>query len=272
VATNAVTLLIGATTFANFLLTSQFAQVDGAFGFGYSATAAGLLMLPSSVTTFLAGPLVNRIGRLIGMRNVLVLGALGAGFGTAIPAVLDDRPWHFVLSGALLGLGAGLVLAASANLVVDLVPEDEVGVATGLNTVFRTVGAAVGSVVLASVLQASIPAVGGDPTEGGYQAAYLVAGCSGLLAGLLALGVPRGRAGRTLGSGSLRLRSAVPAMGGSATVPGPGERALGLDLQELHLYETNAPPDERRRFGSPARGNPPGHPLVGHREPPGRSP
>lgn len=193
VATNAVTLLTGGAAFANFLLTSQFAQAEGDYGFGYSATAAGMLMLSSSVTTFFAGPLVNRVGPVLGMRNVLAGGALCAGVGTAFPALAYTQPWHFVLSGALMGLGAGLVLAASANLVVHLVSEEEVGVATGLNTVFRTIGAALASVVLASVLAASVGPEGGQPTVDGFRAAYLVGGCAGALGCLIAFAVPSRR-------------------------------------------------------------------------------
>ncbi|MCW2622087.1 MAG: hypothetical protein JWL64_1689, partial [Frankiales bacterium] len=58
-------------------------------------------------------------------------------------------------------------------------------------------GAALASVVLASVLAASVAAEGGLPTENGFRAAYLVGGCAGALGCLIAFAVPhrRSRAG-----------------------------------------------------------------------------
>jgi hydroxyethylthiazole kinase-like sugar kinase family protein len=50
--------------------------------------------------------------------------------------------WEVVASGALLGAGIAATLAAMANLILDAVRQADVGFATGINTVMRTVGGA----------------------------------------------------------------------------------------------------------------------------------
>ena len=43
------------------------------------------------------------------------------------------------------GLGIGLAFASLANLIVQAVPQEQTGVATGMNTVMRTLGGALGA-------------------------------------------------------------------------------------------------------------------------------
>ena len=81
-----------------------------------------------------------------------------------------------------MSIGIGLAFAAMPNLIVEAVPPEETGQATGVNTLVRSVGASLGSQVTAAVLAAS--AVGaGLPTDSGYTEAFLVGSGVALLAG-----------------------------------------------------------------------------------------
>jgi MFS family permease len=180
--------------FGSFLLVPQFAQTPERFGYGFgmSVTEAGLVMLPSALTMLIAGPLGGRLGTRIGFRSVLMLGTAlcAASFGTL--AFAHEQVWEFILSGVLMGFGISFAFASMANLIVASVDPKEVGIATGLNTVTRTVGGAFGSALVAALLTAeTIPGTPGVPTEGAYTEAFAISTAGALLALAAALAIPR---------------------------------------------------------------------------------
>ncbi len=63
--TNIATLISGFALFSCFVLVPAFVVTDTAngYGFGASATAAGLYLLPSSIAMLVAGPLAGAVGR-----------------------------------------------------------------------------------------------------------------------------------------------------------------------------------------------------------------
>ena len=82
-----------------------------------------------------------------------------------------------------------------ANLIVGAVPQSEVGIATGINTVMRTVGGSFGAAIATAILAGSTGA-GGLPTESAYTAAFALSAVAGLAAVGSALLVPRPSAKR----------------------------------------------------------------------------
>jgi MFS family permease len=92
--------------------------------------------------------------------------------------VAHDARWEFYVAMLLLGSGIGLAFAAMANLIIENVGPGETGVATGMNTVTRTVGGSFGGAAVASVLGGGALATVHD-----YVAAF------GLCAAALAAGV-----------------------------------------------------------------------------------
>ena len=67
-------------------------------------------------------------------------------------AAAHDDPLPVLLASALLGLGVGAAFAAMAGLIADNVDPHEMGVAAGMNTVVRMIGAVVGGCYAASRL------------------------------------------------------------------------------------------------------------------------
>ena len=193
-ATNATALLVGLAMFSSFLLIPQFAQTppSAGYGFGSSATEAGLLLVPSALSQLVAGPIAGRIGPRVGFRRVLSAGCLLSVVAFVLLAVLHEHPWHFVVSGVFLGAGIAFAFAAMANLVVAATPQSQVGVATGINTVMRTVGGAFGTALSTAILAISTVVGTGLPTEGAYTAAFLLSAVGALMAAGTALLVPRG--------------------------------------------------------------------------------
>jgi EmrB/QacA subfamily drug resistance transporter len=171
----------------------QLPHVTG-FGFGGSAVTAGLFMLPTAAIQLLLGPFCGRIDRRAGARAMLQAGmacsliaylVLVAGHGTAA---------DLMIATVILGLGLGLGLSSLANLVVRAVRAQQTGVASGMNTVMRTLGGAFGAQLAATCI-ASSHGVAGLPGDQGFTLAFAM--CALALAGGLAAAwlVPGRRAG-----------------------------------------------------------------------------
>ena len=199
-ATNVAAFLMGVAMFGSFLLVPQFAQAPEAtgYGFGLTVTQAGLVMLPSALVMLVAGPTAGVLGTRIGFRAVLGLGAAMAGASFTLLVLAHGSVWDFVASGVLMGAGIAFALGAMANLIVDAVDRREVGVATGINTIMRTVGGAFGAALVTALLSGDvIPGTQGLPTEHAFTEAFLLAGIGSFVCLGAALAVPRVRGGRS---------------------------------------------------------------------------
>ena len=188
-ATNLTGFLVGLAMFSSFLIMPQFAQAPKStgYGFGFSVTQVGLLLMPTALAQLAAGPFAARLAARIGFRSVLSLGAVLISASFLINTFARSHPWELVVGGILLGAGITFAFAAMANLIVDAVPQAEVGIATGLNTVMRTVGGSFGAAAATAILTASEFPGSPFPTDGAYTGAFAFA----TAAGLLALGASR---------------------------------------------------------------------------------
>jgi EmrB/QacA subfamily drug resistance transporter len=197
--TNVVAVLLGVGMLTAFVLIPQFAEMptEAGFGFGSGVTAAGLFLLPMSLVMLCVGAVAGRIEARLGSKFAVLAGTAFTLAGFVLLLVAHDSKLPIYLASALLGVGIGLAFAAMANLIVQSVPPDQTGVATGMNTVARSVGAAFGGQLAATFVADSVVA-GGLPEVAGFNQAFLVAiiACVGALVfGALAPGrrkAPRG--------------------------------------------------------------------------------
>jgi MFS family permease len=201
--TNLVAVLLGFGMFGSFILIPQLAElpVSTGFGFGEDVTGAGLLLLPSTVMMLVVGPLAGRLERRFGSKPPLVAGCAAAAAAFATFAFAHSHRWELALGSTLLGIGIGLAFAAMANLIVQAVPADQTGVATGMNTIMRTIGGALGAQVAATILTAQVAGSAGLPAESGFTLAFGVSALALVTAVLAALAIPgRSRVGAPLGA------------------------------------------------------------------------
>ncbi|WP_243712703.1 MFS transporter [Actinomadura sp. 6K520] len=202
---NAASLLAGYSLMAGGLLFPLLVQLpeDTGHGFGGTATQAALLQLPASIGMTVAGLTAGLLDRRIGSRMVLFAGALMTGAGYAYVAFQHDTIWQLYAGSVVRGIGLGFAYAAVANLVVAAVPASETGVATGVNTLIRTVGASLGPQISAVILVMV-------PGEGGYTAGFAMSAAVMVVVIPLALLIPR--RGRHRGGG-VRALEPVPMPG-----------------------------------------------------------
>jgi MFS family permease len=173
---------IGFAMFGSFILIPQLVEAPKStgYGFGFSATGAGLVMLPSSLVMLVAGPAAGALGKRFGSRLPLVIGSCFAIAAFAVLAGLHGEIWTIALGGALLGIGIGLAFAAMANLIVAAVDPTQTGVATGINTIMRSIGGAVGGQIVASLLASNVLA-NGFAAESGFTNAFIMSGVGAVL-------------------------------------------------------------------------------------------
>jgi predicted MFS family arabinose efflux permease len=189
---NLVALLFGMGMYSMFAFLPQFLQTPDTvtgYGFGASVTESGLLLLPQTVATFLAGLFSGRLAARCGSKAVLVVGAGLTSLATLGLVLAHDEVWQLLVETTLLGLAFGLAFAALSNLIVDAVPQSQTGVASGMNANIRTVGGALGSAVIASVVTANARP-DGLPVESGYTHGFAVLVITSGLAALVAALVP----------------------------------------------------------------------------------
>ena len=170
-------MLIGAGNYLMIASVTFLAQTPSSTGYGFGATVvvSGLILVPFSVGSMLAG----RLARLLvaGGRSRLVLpaGALCVAIAAAVLASARTDLWQLFVIMGIAGIGVGGVFSGLPGLIVSAVPPGETGSAMSLNQVLRYVGFSVGSALTATLLEAATPAGSGFAAPGGYTTVALVA-------------------------------------------------------------------------------------------------
>jgi len=189
--TNLAAFVIGFGMFSAFVLVPEFVEMpkETGFGFGASVTEAGLFLLPATLGMLLAGPVSGRLSSTVGSRVPLILGAAISCAAFIILTVAHHASWTIYVAMLVMGIGIGFAFASMANLIIESVPPQQTGIATGMNTIVRNIGGAIGSQVSAGIVTA-LAAAGGVPTERGFTVAFAVAAAALGVGVLVALRVP----------------------------------------------------------------------------------
>jgi MFS family permease len=216
--TNLAGFLLGAGMYASFIVFPQFAQLPKStgFGFGASVVVSSLYLLPCALGMSVVASAAGRVARRFGSQRALVVGTGVSALSFAFAAIAHGRPYDMLITTALLGIGIGLAFAALGNLIVQAVPPTQTGVASGMNTVMRTLGGALGGQLSATFIVNNT--AHGLPTVTGFTETYVMATAFLAVSALAGLLIPE-------------LRSA-PAAGGldvprvSAQAVGAGQRSF----------------------------------------------
>lgn len=191
---NLVALLFGMNLYAVFAFLPAFLQApsDAGYGFQLTVTQTGLIVLPMSLASFAGGAVTGWLSRRVGTKAAVTAGvALGAPPFFFL-AVAHAHVWEVTVALVILGAANGVVFAALAALVVEAAPVHQTGVASGVNANIRTIGGAIGTAVLASLLAIGIRP-DGLPRESGYTIAFVVLAVSRLIGAAAGLLVPVSR-------------------------------------------------------------------------------
>jgi EmrB/QacA subfamily drug resistance transporter len=168
--------LMGST----FFFSQYFVSVEGS-----SILDAGLKTLPVSLAMVIVSPLAGRIAARYGFRIVATIGLTLAGAGLVLlglvhhGALYQDLAWRL----AIIGIGFGLTMSPLTSAAIAAVGPHEGGLASGIVSSARQIGAVLGVAVLGAIVHAMQS--GGASFEVGLNGAFLVAGGTTLVAAVI---------------------------------------------------------------------------------------
>jgi 4-hydroxybenzoate polyprenyltransferase len=90
-----------------------------------------------------------------------------------------------------VSVGSGAAFAAIPNLIVTAVSDRETGEATGVNTIMRNIGSAIGAQIAGSIIATHVLA-SGLPQNAGFKLAFLIS-ATGSIVGELSVLLIAGR-------------------------------------------------------------------------------
>jgi EmrB/QacA subfamily drug resistance transporter len=151
----AISVLGGVATLGLFFYFALYLQAIT----GLSPESVGFIFMPSSVTSLigsmLAGSIIARTGRY---KLFPILGmALGALTMLSFLTITPTSPiWVLAVLMALFGLSLGLTIQVMIIAAQNAAPREDIGAATGLITLARTVGASLGLALNGAVMTAAL--------------------------------------------------------------------------------------------------------------------
>jgi len=156
---------------------------------GYSAIKTGLLLTPATIGILASSAAADRLARRRSQRTLIIAGFLVTAAGTALLLALVRAHSGIItwIPGLLLvGLGTGVMLTSSVNVVQSSFPDSDQGNISGLSRSVSNLGSSFGTALAGSILVAvKLPA--GKP----YAAALATLGVITLIGLVLALLIPR---------------------------------------------------------------------------------
>jgi MFS family permease len=158
----------------------------------HNAIETGLILTPATLGILVSSVFAGRLARRRSQRFLIRSGFVGTVLGVIVLLVLvpdSSSPLSFAPGLLIFGLGVGVMLTASANVVQSAFPENLQGEISGLSRSVSNLGSSLGTAIVGSVL-VSAEIRGG----GGYAAALVTMTIIALIGLAAALLLPPGSA------------------------------------------------------------------------------
>jgi MFS family permease len=138
----------------------------------YNAIQTGVIFTAATVGVLLSSLIAGRLAKRFPQRTLIM-----AGFVITIAGVLllyvmvngHPGPWYFVPGLFLIGVGVGVMLTPSVNVVQSAFPENLQGEISGLSRSVSNLGSSIGTAIAGTILVAGL----GDPKRS-YAVAMIV--------------------------------------------------------------------------------------------------
>ncbi len=124
---------------------------------GYSAIQTGLLLTPGTIGILVASAGADRFARRHPQRWLIIAGFLSTAVGMILLLVLvraHAGVWRWLPGLFLFGVGVGVMLTSSVNVVQSSFPETDQGEISGLSRSVSNLGSSLGTALVGSVLVA----------------------------------------------------------------------------------------------------------------------
>jgi MFS family permease len=164
---------------------SAYLQVVG----GYNAIETGVIFTAATVGILVSSLAAERLAKRRPQRTLIVIGFIATLCGIALLLAMvygSPSPWAFAPGLLLIGLGVGVMLTPSVNLVQSSFPDEQQGEISGLSRSVSNLGSSLGTAVAGTILVAGLV----DWSYGLAMVALAFVGAIGLIAALM---LPRNR-------------------------------------------------------------------------------
>jgi MFS family permease len=171
---------IGLAYFAGFISLFFLLSLMLQSGLHKTALIAGLIILPFALGTFLGAAVSDGFAKRLG-RGVLALGCSMVAVGIAVTVlVLRARGagllgWELIAPLGFGGIGSGLVIAPNVSLVLEHVPWQDAGAASGILNTAQRVGQALGVAIVGAALSSELARQAAGSPAAHYSQATQVA-------------------------------------------------------------------------------------------------
>ena len=124
---------------------------------GLSATIAGFTLAPMSITWIIGSFIGGKMIESSSIRRVIGLGTFFIGLAGLWLMVLtkDATIWMFLGASAVMGLGFGITITMTTITAQNVVAPRDMGAATSVNTLFRTLGQVMGMAIFGTIFNST---------------------------------------------------------------------------------------------------------------------
>jgi MFS family permease len=154
---------------------------------GYNAIETGAIFTSATAGILVSSLAAERLAKRYEQRTLIVAGFVGtiAGIGLLLALVAGSPSvWAFAPGLLLIGLGVGVMLTPSVNVVQSAFPESRQGEISGLSRSVSNLGSSLGTAIAGTILVAGL-------TTHAYGAAMIVLAVIGLTGLAAAIFLPR---------------------------------------------------------------------------------
>jgi MFS family permease len=151
---------------------------------GYNAIETGVIFTAATIGILVSSLAAERLAKRRPQRTLIVVGFIVTLCGIVLLlAMASSSPsaWAFAPGLLLIGLGVGVMLTPSVNLVQSSFPDELQGEISGLSRSVSNLGSSLGTAVAGTILVAELV----DKSYGAAMAALALLGVVGLVAALM---------------------------------------------------------------------------------------
>jgi MFS family permease len=162
---------------------------------GYNAVQTGVIFTAATGGILLSSLAAERLAKKYAQRTLIMAGFVTTIVGVVVLlALVNGSPsaWAFAPGLLLIGLGVGVMLTPSVNVVQSAFPEEQQGEISGLSRCISNLGSSLGTAVAGTILVSGL-------TNRSYAASMIVLAIIGMVGLGAALFLPTQRAQHTLG-------------------------------------------------------------------------
>lgn len=147
---------LGPTIYPQVVLPLLQQPVWTGVGFGVTATVAGLLKLPTNLTSGIASIAAGLVARKYSLAPAIVLASVMQLVAFAVLIFSHDSMWVIVgLCVVLVAPAATIIYGCAPGLIIEVSPPERTSEATGLASVLRSLASSIGTQLVALSLASS---------------------------------------------------------------------------------------------------------------------